>query len=909
MAYEQYSIYAYTGNVEDAKNRVANNAADSTHTEDIGFPDRFDIFVNKENASVGGFAVTEDHATNDLVGSKLYLDHKIYVDSTGGYDLPTVSDGILDATTVDVFASSVEFSTLPSVVNFNVSYNAGSDKIIDSHINVVQNAVMRMQQILGLRNAINGVGTGLTTLPLVTQYSPPDQTAIDSIRATIAPNIILIGDLEGDIKIGSTENSLLDSFGGDGYLVKIGNPGLGATDEVQINAGDLRVNDGREGFLYYSMNTGDWIGFSGRSEFASQVTVGTSWGSDGDYQGLIPGNLSGFYSEAMLRVNGGIYFGAGMSGNGEITFVVSSGEKVDIVGTLEATDLHVENTSLFDGISTFNAKADAIYPGYFTTNSEIELRDRGGFPTKIDALDPSYARVVVESDAHIDGTVSTYMRDPTFANDYHPYVSGSKAHPVHGFEMYPLVGGWMFTGQVKFAKATFHSHKQVLLLDTSMDSVTGFGNTIGSYSPGMFSPGDTFVEVNDGGTAKVAYPIYYHEAEEAGGDTITGLNVWIPSDDDIHTSPSIVGQDYRLFQPSNAPLFHLQSDFSTPTAPTVSFGHPNGGYYASSNAKAVEFKTDPAFVGPSVGNDPQPLYKRLTDNSTVSAFLLTALQRNIDYEQIVNQGGWGVGDHNPPGGIEFGTAYVFATSDSSRAGTQFEQVKLKASPSPFGIAAKNIWTAGIKLNPGQWTIVGEVVGTTSDGTSWTHVDTVCYRPNAFYDSCWIPMVNYRDSSMAAAALQTVPDDIGRCLPIHGSTDGAGVNDQFATSEGDHNFYVEHNIGPVHSLKEISVRIFIASFQAGGYASPSNDAWPSIHRMSAAGSANLWTPFSMPYSSVHDKYHAAGAAGAGFLKEITSECQVRAFDSRFCRISFTDNTPLQDINGNAQYIRIVIRRTV
>ena len=904
MSYRQYSDNAYTGAVEDAINRVASNAADSVNSESISYPNKFDIFVNKENASIGGFAVTETHTPNDLVDSKLYLDHKIKIDATGGWETPTVSDGILDASSIDLIAGSIEFSTDPTADTFNISYNGTSDKIYDSHLNSVQNAVMAMQQTLGLKVAQGGVGTGIITLPLVTQFEPSSQAALDNLKATVLTNIVMANNLETDYKIGSTDNTTLDTFGGSGYGVQIGNGGAaGARDNIRINALTLKVNDTDvDGTLIYSARTGDAVSFSGCTEFASQVTIGMPWAGKGTYEGSIPAGLDSYYAQAMLRVNGGIYFGDGMSGNGSITFVTTTGEKVDVVGNFEATDLNVENTSTFNGVSTFKDKANAEHPGWFSTNAEIELRDRNNLPTLIDGLDPSYAAVATESNAQVNGVVSTFMRDPVFTNDYQPYISGSKQHPVHKYEMSPMLGGYAITGQVKFAKASFHSHKQVLLLEAVMDSVTGSHSLVGSYAPGWFNPGDTFIEISDGGGAKSAFPIYFHEAEPAGGESISGLNVWIAADDNIHTSPAITNQNYRIFQPSNMPVHHLVS--ADGASPTATFGHPGGGYYADGTQNAVEFKTDPAFVGPNVGTAPGALHKRLASNATVEVSILEALKRSIDFAQITDGGGWGAGSHG--GGTEIGIAYIFAGSDSNYDGTKHNQVKLKASPSPFGISAANTWMAGVKMNPGQWTLVGEVVASSTDGNTWSTVETVSYRPNAFYDSCWVPMVNYRDTSMTAGVALT--DNIGRCLPIHGSSAGVDADDQFATNEGNHNFFVEHNIGPIRSLTDVSVRVYVANYNSGGINLPSDGGWASFYRMTSAGSANLWSPMAMPYSTVHDKYHTVAAAGQGFLKEITNEIQVRMFDSRFCRICIpTATTPLQLNGSNADYIRVVIER--
>ena len=168
MSYEQYSSYGYTGDVEAAKNRIPNNAYDSNLAEAVEFPNKYDLFVNKDNTTVGAFSVVESHTLDDLNGSTLYLDHRPDVDANGTPVTISSSDGTLDQSTLNLTTATIDFSTLPTATTFTVSYSARGDKVWDSHINALQNAVMRVQTTLGLRNAIEGVGTGLITLPLVT---------------------------------------------------------------------------------------------------------------------------------------------------------------------------------------------------------------------------------------------------------------------------------------------------------------------------------------------------------------------------------------------------------------------------------------------------------------------------------------------------------------------------------------------------------------------------------------------------------------------------------------------------------------------------------------------------------------------------------------------------------------------
>lgn len=929
MAYEQYSIYAFTGNAEGAKNRVSSNAADAINSEDTGYPHRFDVFVNKENASIGGFAVTENHATADLDGSTLYVDHRFLVDATGGLGDITVSDGVLDISTINTSLSSIDFSTTPAGTTYDITYTATTDKVFDSHINALQNAMMQMQLKLGLQNAVDGVGTGLTTLPITTTFDPAGQASIDQIKSSILPNMVMLGHLEANIKVGSTSNTSLTSHGGDGFTVQLGNEtAAGSRDDLRWYGRSLYVgstdNHILPSDLQYSTATGDLVGFSGAVEFASQVTIGKRWGgagvqlSNGSFMppGFLPEDLSGFYNNALLRVNGSVFIGNGMSGIGGFTFAITSGQIFDVMGTLEADDLRVINTSTFQGPSAFRDQANASYPGYFTTNNDIELRVKpNGKPGLIDNLDPSYATVAIHAPNKLHGVVGSHLRDPLFETVYEqPWASGAKRHPIHQFHMYPMLGGFSFSGRVQFAKAASFSNKNVLICDTRLQRITeaAGANQYGSYSEGFFNPGDTHIEIDNGGGDRLSYPIYYHDRVFDDGATpavVTGLNFYVAADDNVLVSPTVNGQPFRIFQPSNAPVKHLTVDFSTPTAPTATFGNDGNGYYGAGNQHSVELTTHAAWPGPSVSKDAAPIYKQLKPGETVTTSLLTALQRSVDKEELDAFSAWGTGD-------QVGVAYILASTNNAD-GTLHGNVQLKASPSPFGIAANNVWNAaGTSINPGQWTPVGEVVGSTTianQGNSWSLTDVVSYRPNAFYDSCWVPLVTYRGEGMTSAAQQAIPTDLGRCLPFYGSNDHGGSDRVFAANEGDQNFFVEHNIGPVVSLDEVSLKVYVSKFgsNAAGstYAISTNNPRFTAFRDSAAGVANLWTQYPMPYDAGnHDFFDAPiGARVAGWVKDVSAEAQIRFFDSRFARISFIDTGNVPMGNEQPQYIRVIIKR--
>jgi len=905
MAYEQYSDQAYTGGVESAKNRISSNS-NSPDAETIGFPNTFDLFVNKENASLGGFAVTEEHATADIDGSVLFLDHRPAVDVTGGIGLITVSEGTIDSGQTDVGAKTVTFSTLPTAETFTISYDAAADRVEDSHINALQNAVMALQSTVGLKAAVSEIGSGISTLPIVTTLDLGSLAELQAVQDFL-PNVVLANALAENFVLGSTDIAALP---GDGARIYIGATGSLNRDDVYIDANSLHIGaregDGTENcIMHIGLHTGDRVHITGCTDIASQVTIGFEGGACGNLQDTIPqSDLGAFYSGAFLRVHGGVYFGDGISGVGDIVFVTTTGEEVQVQGDFHATTLLVDATSTFNGVSTFNKDVRILSPGFLLTNQDIVMSDTpGGAPTTIDSLDASYAKVNLENQHVIRGSVISSVRSPLTTPEATPYTQGAKVHPVHGFNMYPIIGGWTYTGLVNFEKATDGSqHQNILLLSAAMDAIgnnypngtaaqnsnVGGGSiSYGDYATGFFNPGDTYIELDlgNGVVSKVSYPIYHHTEEGFDGTTMTGLNVYVAADDSSFQDAAIAGSVYKLFQPGNAPTDHLNTDFSDSSNPLAVLGNQNNSDYPQEN---VSLLTERGFDGGNRAQSNHPVLKSLGAGSTVSVNMANALTKSID---------------NPPYYPQTGIAYIYANTDNN-ALTREDNIALRASPSPYGIAGQFVNHLGYTLRPGQHCPVGEVVATTTDGSAWTLVESVGYRPDAFYDSCWVPMVEYMS---ALSPETTIPSNIGRCLPIFGTNSTEFEDDEF-------NFFVEHNIGPVRSLTEVTKQVFIASYKDMAFTGhPVEGEHASIYKHSAAGSYNLWSPYAEPFKAGHD-FDTPDAdlitTKQGYLRDISNLVHFRMFDSRFAMLGIEDSeaTVFEDKDGrSAQYIRVVIKR--
>ena len=898
MAYEQYSTQAYTGDVESAKNRIPSNSH-ATTPDQVLWPDRLDVFTNKENTSLADYAVTENHGLGELDGSTLYLHHRPATNSQGGFLDITPSDGAIDTGSTDLFQKSVQFSTLPTNSSFNISYTARGDKIEDTHINSMQNAIMAMQTVLGLKSPGSEVGTGLISLPIVTTMDIATLTELQTLQGFL-PGVVLTKHLQEDFYLTSTNDPDLPA---QNITVWLGNTGTVSRDQavfdfdrIQVQATNTLNPDGLPSGQYiYSSNTGDFVGFSGCVEFASQMTVGMPYGTCIDpLQFTVPEEAGAFYSGAAIRAHGGIWFGSGLSGNGDVTFMTTTGEAVTVQGSFIATTLTVNDQAAFNGVSRFNNAVEIMHPGYLTTNNDITMGNKpNGQPTKIDGLDPSYAKAVLDHTPVIKSSLTQSVRHDISEQHQTPYVSATKHHPQHGFDMYPIMGGWTFTGKVNFEKAQSGQHHNVMLLESAMTaigdnyptvggkSLGGGTPSYGSYCTGLFNPGDTYIEFDIplGNQNRFSYPIYHHTAEQLLSSKLTGVNVYVAADDNaFEDGTTLAGQWYRIYQPGNVPLDHLKADadssFLSATAPAVRLGNSNNADYPGAD---IKFVTDSPWDGGSAVGDQRPLHKKLSAGNIVSVDITDALTKSLDNETP--------GASDPKTGI----AYVYATSRPGNNSTQEDSVQLRATPTPYGLASQYVWHDGYDMKPGQH----------CPGTNWTLLDTAPYRPDGFYDSGWVPMVEYRS---ALSNVTSIVSDFGRCLPILGSRAGT----EYVATEEDFNFWVEHNLGPVRGgLVGIECKVWVASYKTDTVGSPqvSHVTGETIYKRTSAGDLNLWTPVAEPYLVGHDNY-AATAGDRGYLSDISNLVSVRMVDSRFAMLSIDTPTAIE----SHQYIRVYINRT-
>lgn len=904
MVYQQYSEEAFTGYSESIRNRIDNNSQ-ATNSENSQFPDKFDVFINKENASLGGFTVSETHLLNQIVGSTLYLDHRPSVDTTGGISNIVISDGgIINSGQTDIFAGTVQFSTLPSASPFTVSYTASPDKVQDSHLNSLQNTVMAIQATLGVKSPVDGYGTGLISLPLVVNIDPGNSTELTSLQLLI-PNVLIPGHLSSNFFLCSSDIPGAPGYGTSGVGIYIGQTGNLSRNDVYINADIFRLSNNSSslagGTYYIGTSTGDTVGVSGRLTVASRTIIGMPGGATNIIQTGVPGALQTAYNDAALVVHGPIWFGSGMTGNGSITFVTTTGEAIDVQGALTATTLSVSSAATFNGSAAFNSILNVVSPGYFITNNDMTLNAKpDGSPAKIDGLDPSYAKAISESMISNGQITQSIKNDISFQNKS-PYISGAKVHPLYGYQMYPMIGGWTYTGAVAYNTAKVNYDKNIVLLTTSLSGIGANSTTnssdlgggtlpYGHYATGLFNPGDTFVEFKSIGAADAfSYPIYYHQAFMSAG-IMTGVNVYVAADD-LALQSNIAGLQYRLYQPGNVPYDHLTGNFTNPNAPLAIFGGNEGGAGGDYPNSTVGVITNAAWPGGTIVQNNNPQLKRTTAGQGITTPILDALQKSIGYISTA-----------APVATTTGVAYVYVAANEANA-TAESSITVKASPTPYGIAGPNISTVNPAIVPGKHIPIGEIVATTSNGTSWSLSEVTSYRPLGYYDSCWVPLVDYKRTS--------IPADLGRCLPFFGSVKGTDFDN--ANDVYDHQFFVEHNLGPIN-MYDLDYHVYVANYGTATFDSAQGVTGYSAPRFrnSSAGTQNLWTPWSAPYntSAASHSFAASPLSGTrGFMKEITKDVILKYIDTRFAQFS-VDITDA-DLQGKSNrwpgYIRVIVKK--
>jgi hypothetical protein len=724
-----YPIFSDHAPTGQTATRVVSPNSYSTAGRTIGYPNNFDMYVQHLSDADGSKSVIESRAVADLVGSRLYLHHRPMVNADGTPSTISVSAGTIDTSFTNASQSYIIFSELPTAA-FTVSYVAVPDCDLTWSINNLQNSVMELQGQLGPDT--DTTYPGIKNLKIATFNNPTGFTANGVLN-----NGVHLPHLDQNITIASSDDPTLQILRGTGYTIQIGRQ----ADNVIVDAESFTVtqSDGsKASVINLGAKTGDSIWWKGVASGAGPLSLGgPEW--DG-YSGVVfAGDLSGaYYTGSMLRVHGDASFMGDVRAIGNITIINSTGSTSTVIGDWTIRDeLFVEGISHLQGptiTSQVTVQENLHLDKDLIANN---LAGQGGMgQSLVDGLDCSEIAWTYNTSIkarHANSVVSAPMdtsaADPKNVT-YRPWMSLGPESLVGDISA--------ITGQLNASASTSGAHPHILQLLMDVPIVSGtyseYGYTSGHWSPGMMQPGSMWVKMLDGQAQGFSSPIYGYTVEETGTvDTLTRLNVFLP---EAISNPPQTNNNYVMYNPGSV-------RYNTITA------NGGGAPTFSINASTTE-----------------PLALSFEDSvrvmkSNSSTYLLTAaLDSSVS----------GLG-----GSPVTGVAYIYADAN----GTDPENPPIfKARPTP--IRMKN------------QTPVGEVVAS-SNGSTWTILDTVSYRPNGYYDSAWIPIFND----------ENVSDVSGRCVP------------GFTSDSTDYlQIYFHHDLGTDLDIGNISANLFLGSLWTG-----------------------------------------------------------------------------------------------
>lgn len=316
MGYTRYSSHANTSAGSSDKEYISSNEY-SPLGRRISYPVKYSLFVNKQSRIDGTFTVQEQHEKSEIVNNRLYLDHRPFVDSNGGTSITVSDGGTIQA--INAAEGYIELSNLPSADPFTVTYTAAPDNVSPWHINILQDAVMEIQKVIGITNNTSENTIQSTKFAIFDAYN----------SRSVLPQAVYLSGLNQDIVIASTNDG-----GGTSHYIQIGD----LQDTVNIRAPNIHLTGNTADLsVVIGTRTGDYISFKGALSGAGQVTIGgPEWGSM--YSGTKTTVTGAKYDNAMLRVNGDIACLGSMNIEGPVTILHSTGEQSSIRGDFQVGD-------------------------------------------------------------------------------------------------------------------------------------------------------------------------------------------------------------------------------------------------------------------------------------------------------------------------------------------------------------------------------------------------------------------------------------------------------------------------------------------------------------------------------------------------------------------------------------------
>lgn len=433
MVYRTYSLISPSSSSGSASSdeihQVHNNPLDEDSVS-IYWPNKYDSFVQKNNAFIEAFTVTDEiHdyskvATGD--GNSLTLHHKIVPpeDSSSPTTIAvsasdySVTYSIATGLT-DYEAGKIYLSTVPLSGSLIVSYLAQPDAIHSQHLNVLQDSIMKLETVLGAGTDVND---GIKNLRYLLFGTAPTGAVLG-----YAPNAVPVAEF--------TETGLLIA-GESGYehTITLGN----SYDVVKINAKEFIVQstggyEATTGSYPYPASGNQKISVYADSHFRGQATFGEDWPN----RALGSWSTSGEYTGAAARFMGDVFVNGNLVTTGALVTVSTN---VYHTGNQYTQDLTVSGDLTVEGDTTLNGNltvGGSTSINTLTVSNELFVGNRISFTnpngnvTTVDGLDPSY----------INDHLSYMNRDPLVNG-----VISCNWDPIQFTEWYDPQGSTNFTG-------------------------------------------------------------------------------------------------------------------------------------------------------------------------------------------------------------------------------------------------------------------------------------------------------------------------------------------------------------------------------------------------------------------------------------------------------------------------------
>lgn len=724
-----YDIYSSHAATGQAASRTVSTNQYSSAGRLIGYPTNLDLYTRYISDADGSQIVQERRRTSDLVGSRLYLHHRPLIMANGTVTTIVSSQGTIDTSFTNAEQGYIVFSTLPTS-DFTVSYTASPDCDFAWGLNTLQDSVMELEGILGPSN--NTSFPGIRNLRIGLFDSP---TGI--VASGVLQNAVHLSDLDRNITIASSSDANLQVLRGASHEIQLGR----ATDKVVIDATGFTIqqSDGTKvNRIIFGTKTGDLITWKGTASGAGPLIVGgNEWPIYSGVQFSVA--LTGsYYSGAILRVHGDAAFMGNIKAIGNVTIVNTTGTTSTVLGDWTVRDeLFVEGISHLIGTTETNT---------LQVNQNLHIRQdiiadnvggQGGMgQSLVDNLDCSeiaWNYSYVTKNRHPNSIISAPLNTGAVLPKKWTVRPWFSAGPNR------LVGDvFAITGQLNAAASSSGAHPHILQLLMSTQLVSGtyssFGFTSGTWSPGMMDPGTMWIKMLDGPAAGLTSPIYGYTVEQTGTlHTLTRLNVFLP---EAISTPPQTNDKYLLYNPGTV-LYN--------TITAAGGANPTFSINASTTEPfSVSFEDK----------------VRITTSNSATFSLSSALLQSTT--GLVG---------TPVTGI----AYIFADANSTDP----------ENPPIFKARAVPI------RMPGQ-TPIGEVVAS-YNGSTWSIIDTISYRPNGYYDSAWIPILS----------------DINNSTPSGRVTPGFS-----ASSTAPMRVFFHHYLGSDIDMSRISANLYLGASPHG-----------------------------------------------------------------------------------------------